>query len=98
MGGSQNTRLTDAIGKSQIRAMTDAVPISIVFEKAGGKRALAQRLGLDVSSPYSWRRVPDRHVAAVAQMTGIPAAQLRPDLAAAFVKPRRTRATAPSAA
>jgi len=74
--------------------MIDAVPIHIVFEKAGGKRALAQHLGLDISSPYSWRRVPGRHVAAVAQMTGIPAAQLRPDLAAAFVTPRRSKAGA----
>lgn len=74
--------------------MSDAIPISIIFEKAGGKRALAEHLGLDVSSPYSWRRVPDRHVAAVSRLTGIPAAQLRPDLAAQFTKPRRARVAA----
>lgn len=74
--------------------MTSAIPITTVFERAGGKRALADHLGLDVSSPYSWRRVPDRHVAAVARLTGIPPEQLRPDLAAQFAKPRRARVAA----
>ena len=54
------------------------------IEKAGGVNALARGLGISSASVAAWRRVPVTRVRDVADITGIPAAELRPDLAAAF--------------
>lgn len=54
------------------------------MERAGGAVALAQAAGVRVSAVYQWRRVPAARVAVVAAKIGIPAADLRPDLAAMF--------------
>lgn len=54
------------------------------MERAGGAVALAEAAGVRVSAVYQWRRVPAKRVAQVAAKTGIPAAALRPDLAALF--------------
>lgn len=65
--------------------MTEPMPIEAVLARAGIKRtALAVACGVDAATPYSWKAVPVAHVGAVARLTGIPAAELRPDLAAAF--------------
>jgi hypothetical protein len=61
------------------------LPLAEVFAAAGGKRLLAQCLKCDVTTLYSWKRVPAGRLADVAKATGIPASRLRPDLAAAFV-------------
>jgi DNA-binding transcriptional regulator YdaS (Cro superfamily) len=47
---------------------------------------VAARLGVAHSTVLRWaeRGVPPHRVADVARVTGIPAAELRPDLAAAF--------------
>lgn len=57
----------------------DAV-LALVFERAGGVRALADRLGIHRVAVYQWRRVPENHVRAVAEMTRIAKKRLRPDL------------------
>lgn len=57
--------------------------LALVFERAekiGGVRALAERLGIHRVAVYQWRRVPENHVRAVADMTGIAKKRLRPDL------------------
>lgn len=64
--------------------MEHPIPLSEIFAAAGGKRALAEHLKCDVSSLYSWKRVPAQRLGEVARVTGLPASRLRPDLAAAF--------------
>lgn len=60
-------------------ATKDAI-LALVFERAGGVRALAERLGIHRVAVYQWRRVPEQHVRAVAEMTRIAKNRLRPDL------------------
>lgn len=57
------------------------------IDAAGGVNALARALGVSGPAVATWRRIPARRVADVSRVTGIPAAQLRPDLAAAFAQP-----------
>lgn len=52
-----------------------------IIEAAGGVLPLARACGVDRTTPYSWRVLPIRHVAAVAALTGIAPERLRPDLA-----------------
>lgn len=54
--------------------------LALVFERAGGVRALAEKLGIHRVAVYQWRRVPEQHVRAVAEMTRIAKSRLRPDL------------------
>ncbi len=55
---------------------------------AGGHDALAKRLGIKRRTLFNWKRdgVPAEVLAEVSRATGIPAARLRPDLAAAFAE------------
>jgi len=50
----------------------------------GRKSALAARLNISPSAISMWDQVPTDRVAAVADFTGIPPRDLRPDLAAMF--------------
>lgn len=64
-----------------IVGMTDRFPdIEEVFQKAGGRKAVASQLNIKVPSTYSWDRVPGVRVLAISKMTGIPPHELRPDL------------------
>jgi hypothetical protein len=45
-----------------------------------GPKALARAIGINLSSLYSWKRVPEARVNAVEAATGIPRTRLRPDL------------------
>jgi DNA-binding transcriptional regulator YdaS (Cro superfamily) len=49
-------------------------------EAAGGKAALASRLGISKQAVGQWRRVPERRVVEVARVTKVRAWVLRPDL------------------
>lgn len=51
-----------------------------VLSMAGGVNALARRLGISSAAVSTWKRVPAARLGAVSRITGIPAAQLRPDL------------------
>ena len=51
-----------------------------IIAKAGGVNALARQLGISSAAVAVWKRVPAARVAAVARITGVPAAQIRPDL------------------
>lgn len=50
----------------------------------GTAAKLARELGITKGAISQWGRVPAERVAAVSAVTGISAADLRPDLAAAF--------------
>ena len=41
---------------------------------------IARAIGITRAAVSQWRRVPERHVAAVARLTKIPKRRLRPDL------------------
>ncbi len=57
------------------------------MREAGGADALAAKLGIKRRTLFNWKSegVPAERVAAVSAATGIPAAELRPDLVAAFL-------------
>ncbi len=50
------------------------------IEAAGGVRALARSLGVSQPAISAWRRIPADRVVAVEGVTGVPRAELRPDL------------------
>jgi DNA-binding transcriptional regulator YdaS (Cro superfamily) len=60
--------------------------LTAAIKAAGGAEALAGRLGIARRTLFLWRSngVPAERVIAISAATGIPAAELRPDLAAAF--------------
>ncbi|WP_082666601.1 transcriptional regulator [Acetobacter senegalensis] len=51
-----------------------------VIEAVGGVTPLASLLGIKPPSIYSWKEIPPRRVVRIAEITGIPACELRPDL------------------
>jgi len=55
-----------------------------LFSQRGMTANVARALGLTPGAISQWDKIPAERVAAVAAATGIPAAELRPDLAAAF--------------
>ena len=56
------------------------------MRRAGGADALASQIGIARRTLFMWKAhgVPADRVVEVSAATGIPAAELRPDLAAAF--------------
>lgn len=52
------------------------------LSRRGAVKMIADRLGISIAAVSQWRRVPRGRLEAVAEITGIPAEQLRPDLAA----------------
>ena len=46
----------------------------------GSQSELARRLSISRAAVCHWRRVPFRHLRALAEMTGVPRERLRPDL------------------
>lgn len=56
-----------------------------VIKEAGGPAKVARALGDLTSQAVSqWKRIPLNRVRKISELTGIPAAELRPDLAEAF--------------
>jgi len=52
-----------------------------ILALAGGRGAVAKKLGLPVQSVAKWaRRIPDRHARQVAIMAGLPLEIVRPDM------------------
>ena len=58
----------------------EPIPISDLLEKAGGAARLAELLGCDRTTPYSWKRIPAHHAAQVARIIGVHPCQVRPDV------------------
>ena len=58
--------------------------MDLLRSRRGEMAKVARGLGLTRATVAIWDKVPADRVAEVAQITGIPAAELRPDLAAAF--------------
>ena len=50
------------------------------IEKYGGLTPLAKALGLPRQNVFQWRRIPAEWVVPVERVTGIPRAELRPDI------------------
>lgn len=75
--------------------MREAI-LSAALTKAGGVTALARAIGIKPQAISQWRRVPADRVGDVAVATGIPAADLRPDLAETFAVTLPTSAQAPA--
>jgi hypothetical protein len=51
-----------------------------VLALAGGRQAVAKKLGLTVQSVAKWgRRIPSKHAREVAILAGLPLAVVRPD-------------------
>ena len=69
--------------------------IEQVIAAAGGTAMLAQRLGIQAPSIYSWRRVPPNRVLAIEAVTGISRHELRPDLYPPDVPKRRAKRPTP---
>ena len=51
-----------------------------VLAAIGSQSELARRLGVSRAAVCHWRRVPLRHLRAIAEMSGIARERLRPDL------------------
>lgn len=56
------------------------VVIEYAAQKVGGIAQLAAKLGLARQAVYQWKRIPAERVAEVERITGVPRAELRPDL------------------
>jgi DNA-binding transcriptional regulator YdaS (Cro superfamily) len=68
-----------------ISNITSEQACSRLLAGKGTAAKLARELGITPSAISQWRRIPTERVAAVSAIVGIPAADLRPDLAAAFL-------------
>jgi len=66
---------------------TNLTPAAEAIERAGGRHAVAQALGISYQAVYQWefKQIPAERVPALAAMSGIPAELLRPDL---YIAPR----------
>lgn len=53
---------------------------ALAIKLAGGRRALAQQLGLTKLAIREWKRVPIQHVRRVSEITGLPPHDIRPDI------------------
>jgi len=60
--------------------------LELAVKAAGGRAALARRLGLSKQAVTRWARVPAGRVVAVAKVTRVYAEVLRPDLFGAVVR------------
>ena len=69
-------------------AMSRTDELTRAIEAAGGVVALARALRISSAAVAQWRAVPAARVQDVSRATGIPAADLRPDLAEAFAQVR----------
>jgi DNA-binding transcriptional regulator YdaS (Cro superfamily) len=61
-------------------AMSDEQILAQVFEKAGGQKAVAEKLALTKQAVNKWTRIPPAHVRVISGLTGIAMSRLRPDL------------------
>lgn len=63
-------------------------PLTELLQRRGAVTAIALATGVSRSAVSQWRKVPDRHLATVARITGKSPKDLRPDL---FRKAPRVR-------
>lgn len=52
-----------------------------VFKQLGGQSKVAAALGVSTAAVSLWKRLPEQHLDAIEQLTGIKRGALRPDLA-----------------
>ena len=70
--------MTNAEAALTLLSLDDALDKAITA--AGGAAALARHLGITSQAISQWDRVPVTRAAAVERLTGIPRAELRPDV------------------
>ncbi|MCW4579630.1 transcriptional regulator [Gluconacetobacter entanii] len=58
----------------------DTERVARAISAAGGVGSLAQRIGITTQAISQWKRIPHLRVHDVAEATGIPLEELRPDL------------------
>lgn len=54
--------------------------LSYAAQKVGGMAQLAAKLGIARQAVYQWKRIPADRVVEIERATGIPRAELRPDI------------------
>jgi DNA-binding transcriptional regulator YdaS (Cro superfamily) len=64
--------------------MADTDGMARIRQHRGLISKVARELGISRGAVAMWRQVPSEHLGAVAGITGISAAELRPDLARLF--------------
>ncbi len=57
-------------------------PLLKVKKMLGGNPGIAQALGLTPQAVSQWKRVPQDRITRISELTGLSAAELRPDLKA----------------
>ncbi len=76
---------TDVTEKQALTGI-EAVKAALV-ERAPGERTLAwvaKELGISRAAPGQWDKIPEKHIARIAEITGVPPKVQRPDLAELF--------------
>jgi len=68
-------------------AMHRDAPLIEALKPRGAITRIALAAGVTPSAVSQWRRVPAEHVGVVADISGMSASELRPDLALAFKTP-----------
>ena len=61
-------------------------PLERAIEACGGSAKLAQHVGITAQAVSQWRSVPPKRAQKVAEVSGIPLHELRPDI---FPQPAR---------
>ena len=64
----------------------------LLRQQRGLMARVALELGVTRAAVSTWQRIPADRLADVSRITGIPAADLRPDLAMAFAQPAQAPA------
>lgn len=58
--------------------------LTAIFERAGSLSSVANHLGITRAAVSVWKKIPLRHVRAIAALTGLPPEQIRPDIYAGW--------------
>ncbi len=53
-----------------------------ILEAGGGPAEIARRLGIKTASVSEWKKVPAARVFQIAELTGLPVDEIRPDMVA----------------
>ena len=54
--------------------------VDAAIKAAGGRRSLANALGISYEAVRLWKEIPVKRIAKVSELTGIPRHELRPDI------------------
>lgn len=60
--------------------MSQALNTKEIVRAAGGPKKLGALLGIDHSTISGWKRIPAHHATRIAEISGVPAHVMRPDV------------------